>query len=160
MAEEIEGKTLPSLSLAATERGRLELPADLLGHYSLIYFYPKDDTPGCTKQACAYRDDSEKFRALGVALYGVSLDDMTSHEAFAGKFSLNFPLLSDPEHKLADFFGVYGEREWKDRKFMGLSRDTFLIDPQGKVARAWRGVDPVTTAQETYAAVQQLTGKS
>jgi peroxiredoxin Q/BCP len=160
MAEAIEGKTLPSLSLAATEQGRLELPGDLLGHYSLIYFYPKDDTPGCTKQACAYRDDSEKFRALGVALYGVSLDDMTSHEAFAGKFSLNFPLLSDPEHKLADFFGVYGEREWKGKKFMGLSRDTFLIDPHGKVARAWRGVDPMTTAQETYAAVQQLTGKT
>jgi peroxiredoxin Q/BCP len=160
MSEGIEGKTLPSLSLAATGGGQLELPGDLLGHYSLIYFYPKDDTPGCTKQACAYRDDSEKFRALGVALYGVSLDDMTSHEAFAGKFSLNFPLLSDPEHKLADFFGVYGEREWKGKKFMGLSRDTFLIDPQGKVARAFRGVDPLTTAQETYAAVQQLTGKT
>lgn len=160
MGDPIEGKALPNLSLAATERGRLDVPKDLLGHYSLIYFYPKDDTPGCTKQACAYRDDSERFRALGVALYGVSLDDMGSHEAFAGKFSLNFPLLSDPEHKLADFFGVYGEREWQGKKFMGLARDTFLIDPEGKVARAWRGVDPVTTAQETYAAVQQLTGKS
>jgi peroxiredoxin Q/BCP len=149
----------PSFALKDQAGNEVTLES-LKGKWAVIYFYPKDDTPGCTKQACAYRDDSEKFRALGVALYGVSLDDMTSHEAFAGKFSLNFPLLSDPEHKLADFFGVYGEREWKDRKFMGLSRDTFLIDPQGKVARAWRGVDPVTTAQETYAAVQQLTGKS
>jgi peroxiredoxin Q/BCP len=156
MAEAIEGKTLPTLSLAATEVGQVQLPKDLLGHYTLIYFYPKDDTPGCTKQACAYRDDSQKFRELGVSLYGVSLDDMTSHEAFAGKFSLNFPLLSDPKHELADFFGVYGEREWKGKTFLGLSRDTFLIDPQGKVARAWRGVDPTTTANETYAAVQQL----
>jgi peroxiredoxin Q/BCP len=159
MTEAIEGRTLPTLSLAATELGRVELPGALLGRYNLIYFYPKDDTPGCTKQACAYRDDSEKFRALGVGLYGVSLDDLTSHEAFATKFSLNFPLLSDPEHKLAEFFGVYGEREWNGKKFMGLSRDTFLIDPEGKVARAWRGVDPLTTARETYEAVQQLAGK-
>ena len=156
MAEAIEGKTLPTLSLAATEVGKVELPKDLLGHYTLIYFYPKDDTPGCTKQACAYRDDSQKFRALGVSVYGVSLDDLSSHQAFAGKFSLNFPLISDPEHKLADFFGSYGEREWKDKKFMGLSRDTFLIDPQGRVVRAFRGVDPVATAGETYQVLQQL----
>jgi peroxiredoxin Q/BCP len=156
MAEAIEGKTLPTLSLAATEVGKVELPKDLLGHYTLIYFYPKDDTPGCTKQACAYRDDSQKFQALGVSVYGVSLDDLSSHEAFAGKFSLNFPLISDPEHKLADFFGSYGEREWKDKKFMGLSRDTFLIDPQGRVVRAFRGVDPVATASETYRVLQQL----
>ena len=156
MAEAIEGKALPTLSLTATEVGQVDLPRDLLGHYTLIYFYPKDDTPGCTKQACAYRDDSQKFRELGVRLYGVSLDDLTSHEAFAGKFSLNFPLLSDPEHKLADFFGVFGEREWKGKKFFGLSRDTFLVDPEGRVARAFRGVDPTTTAQETYEVVQQL----
>jgi peroxiredoxin Q/BCP len=159
MAEAIEGKTLPTLNLSATDVGQVELPKDLLGHYTLIYFYPKDDTPGCTKQACSYRDDSQKFRDLGVTLYGVSLDDMASHQAFASKFSLSFPLLSDPEHKLADFFGVYGEREWKGKKFLGLSRDTFLIDPQGKVVRAWRGVDPTTTTSETYEAVRQLSGR-
>jgi peroxiredoxin Q/BCP len=92
-----------------------------------------------------------------VKLFGVSLDDLGSHDAFASKFSLNFPLLSDPEHKLADFFGVYGEREWQGKKFMGLSRDTFLIDPDGKVARAWRKVDPLTTSAATYAAVKELT---
>lgn len=157
MSDSLEGKELPSLTLAATQLGEVELPRDLLGNYTLIYFYPKDDTPGCTKQACSYRDDSDKYRELGVKLFGVSLDDLSSHDSFAKKFSLNFPLLSDPEHKLADFFGVYGEREWQGKKFMGLSRDTFLIDPDGRVARVWRKVDPLTTSAATYAAVKELT---
>jgi peroxiredoxin Q/BCP len=156
MTDSIEGKTLPQLTLEATQLGRVTLPDDLRGSYALIYFYPKDDTPGCTKQACAYRDDSQKFRDLGVKVLGVSLDDIPSHAAFEQKFSLNFPLLSDPEHKLADFFGVYGEREWQGKKFMGLSRDTFLIDPSGKVVRALRGVNPQSTSQETYEALKTL----
>jgi peroxiredoxin Q/BCP len=157
MADAIEGKALPSLSLEATKVGKVELPKDFLGKVSIIYFYPKDDTPGCTKQACSYRDDSATFRELGIALYGVSLDDLTSHDAFSTKFSLDFPLISDPEHKLADFFGVYGEREWNGKKFMGLSRDSFLIDAEGKVVRAFRRVDPTTTANETLAAARALT---
>ena len=156
MSDAIEGKLLPSLSLGATELGQVELPKDFLGKFSVLYFYPKDDTPGCTKQACAYRDDNRKFSELGVQVFGVSLDDLTSHEAFATKFSLNFPLISDAEHKLADFLGAYGEREWQGKKFMGLSRDTFLIDPHARVARAFRKVDPLSTAADTYAALQTL----
>ena len=156
MTDSIEGKTLPRLSLRATSIGQLTLPDDLKSGWTLLYFYPKDDTPGCTKQACAYRDDSQKFQELGVKVYGVSLDDLASHEAFTSKYELNFPLLSDPDHQLADFFGVYGEREWQGKKFNGLSRDTFLIDPTGKVARAFRGVNPMSTAQETYDAVKAL----
>jgi thioredoxin-dependent peroxiredoxin len=167
MSDAIEGKLLPSLSLeaifgaqmdaqAAPEVGKVELPKDLLGKYSVLYFYPKDDTPGCTKQACAYRDDQRKFRELGAQVFGVSLDDLSSHDAFVRKFSLNFPLISDPEHKLADFLGAYGEREWQGKKFMGLSRDTFVIDPHGRVARAFRKVDPLSTAADTYAALQTL----
>ena len=155
MTEAIEGKTLPKLSLQATS-GALTLPDDLAGSYSLLYFYPKDDTPGCTKQACAYRDDSDKFKQLGVKVFGVSLDDIPSHEAFRDKFSLNFPLISDPDHELADFFGVYGDHEWQGKKFKGLSRDTFLIDPKGKVVRVFRGVNPTSTSQETYDAVRTL----
>jgi peroxiredoxin Q/BCP len=157
MSDPVIGKTLPTLTLLATELGSVNVPEDLRGSYALIYFYPKDDTPGCTKQACAYRDDREKFRELGVKVLGVSLDDMGSHDAFKAKFSLNFPLLSDPEHKLADFFGVYGEREWQGKKFMGLSRDTFLVDREGKVVRVFRGVNPQSTSQETYEAIKQLT---
>lgn len=156
MADSIEGKQLPRLSLQATSLGKVELPDDLADGWTLLYFYPKDDTPGCTKQACAYRDDSAKFKELGVKVFGVSLDDLASHEAFTAKYTLNFPLLSDPDHRLADFFGVYGEREWQGKKFNGLSRDTFLIDPQGKVARAFRAVNPTSTAQETYDAVKAL----
>jgi len=156
MTDSIEGKALPKLSLQATSVGKVELPTDIAGSWTLLYFYPKDDTPGCTKQACAYRDDSKKFKELGVKLFGVSLDDLASHDAFTSKYELNFPLLSDPDHQLADFFGVYGEREWQGKKFNGLSRDTFLIDPQGKVARAFRGVNPTTTTQETYEAVAAL----
>lgn len=155
MSDPIEGKTLPKLTLEATELGRVTLPDDLRGSFALIYFYPKDDTPGCTKQACAYRDSGARFRELGVKLFGVSLDDMASHEAFKNKYSLDFPLLSDPEHKLADFFGVYGEREWQGKRFMGLSRDTFLIDPDGKVVGVYRGVDPLTSVEETYKALKE-----
>jgi peroxiredoxin Q/BCP len=156
MTDSIEGKALPELSLHATSVGKVELPRDIAGNWTLLYFYPKDDTPGCTKQACAYRDDSQKFKDLGVKLFGVSLDDIASHDAFTSKYQLNFPLLSDPDHRLADFFGVYGEREWQGKKYNGLSRDTFLVDPQGRVARAFRGVNPTTTSQETYDAVAAL----
>jgi peroxiredoxin Q/BCP len=149
------GQPAPDFSLADDTGATVRL-ADLRGSRVVLYFYPKDDTPGCTKQACSYRDDGAKFKELGVKLYGVSLDDLKSHEAFREKFSLNFPLLSDPEHKLADFFGSYGEREWQGRKFMGLSRDTFLIDPEGKVVKAFRAVDPSSTVAETYAAVKKL----
>jgi thioredoxin-dependent peroxiredoxin len=156
MTDAIEGQQLPRLTLQATTVGQLTLPDDLTGSWTLLYFYPKDDTPGCTKQACAYRDDSEKFKQLGVRIFGVSLDDLDSHAAFTKKYELNFPLLSDPSHALADFFKVYGEREWQGKKFMGLSRDTFLIDPNGKVARALRGVNPSTTSAETYEQIRAL----
>ena len=156
MTDAIEGRELPRLTLHATSIGALTLPDDLIGSWTLLYFYPKDDTPGCTKQACAYRDDSEKFKKLGVRIFGVSLDDLDSHEAFIQKYELNFPLISDPDHALADFFKVYGEREWQGKKFMGLSRDTFLIDPEGKVARVLRGVNPSTTSAETYELIRGL----
>jgi thioredoxin-dependent peroxiredoxin len=91
-----------------------------------------------------------------VKLFGVSLDDLASHEAFRDKYSLNFPLISDPQHELSDYLGVYGEREWQGKKYMGLSRDTFLIDPQGVVVRAFRSVDPATTVMSTYEEVKRL----
>lgn len=156
MSDSVEGKPLPRLSLRATLVDTVELPDDFIGSWTVLYFYPKDDTPGCTKQACAYRDDGRRFKELGVKLFGVSLDDLVSHEAFRDKFHLNFPLISDPDHALSDFFGVYGQREWQGRKYMGLSRDTFLIDPDGIVAKALRGVDPTTTVQETYETVRAL----
>ncbi len=156
MTDPSEGKVLPQLSLRATLVDEVDLPDDLLEGWTLLYFYPKDDTPGCTKQACAYRDEGAKFKQLGVKLLGVSLDDIKSHEEFRDKFHLNFPLISDTEHKLADFLGVYGEREWNGKKYMGLSRDTFLLDPNARVVKAFRAVDPTSTVATTYEAIKKL----
>jgi len=150
-----EGKPAPDFELTSDSGDTVKL-SDLKGKQVVVYFYPKDDTPGCTKQACAYRDEGAKFKELGVKLFGVSADDLTSHEAFRDKFSLNFPLISDPEHKLADFFGSYGDQEWQGRVFKGLSRDTFLIDPNGKVAKAFRRVNPTDTVGVTYEAIKAL----
>jgi thioredoxin-dependent peroxiredoxin len=156
MSDPSEGKVLPRLSLRATLVDNVDLPDDLKESWTLLYFYPKDDTPGCTKQACAYRDEGAKFKELSVKLFGVSMDDIKSHEEFRDKFHLNFPLISDPEHELADFLGVYGEREWNGKKYLGLSRDTFLLDPEAKVVRAFRAVDPSSTVAATYDAIKQL----
>jgi peroxiredoxin Q/BCP len=148
--DSLVGRSLPHLKLASTEGRTVELPQDLLGRWTLLYFYPKDDTPGCTQQACSYRDNIASFRKLGVQVLGVSLDDLSSHDGFIQKFSLNFPLLADTQHELSAALGVYGEQEWKGQKFQGLSRDTFLIDPQGKIRDVWRKVSPATTMQETF----------
>ena len=152
-----EGDKAPAFSMATDGGGTLSLK-DLKGKPVVLYFYPKDDTPGCTKQACAYRDDLQKFQDAGVKLFGVSMDDIASHDAFQSKFSLNFPLLCDPEHKLADALGVYGDHEVRGFKYTGLSRDTFLVSPEGKVTRVWRQVDPVSTSDETYAAAVAAKG--
>jgi peroxiredoxin Q/BCP len=151
------GDPAPDFDASTTDGKHVSLK-DYRGRKLVMYFYPMDDTPGCTKQACSYRDEGAKFKDLGVKLFGVSMDDLKSHEAFRDKFSLNFPLISDSKHELADFFGSYGEREWQGKKFMGLSRDTFLIDPEGKVVKAFRGVDPTSTVHETYEVVRSLVG--
>lgn len=150
MSDPQEGNVLPEATLESTEGKTLNLPADWRGKWALLYFYPKDDTPGCTKQACAYRDKLAQFQKLGVVVYGISGDSMEDHRAFIEKFQLNFPLLSDPERKLSEPLGVYGDQEWKGRVFQGLSRDSFMIDPTGKIRKVWRKVSPEETVVETY----------
>lgn len=142
--------TWPQFSLMASDGRNYDFPACLNGHWTLLYFYPKDDTPGCTKQACAYRDNYAKFKDKGVSLFGVSLDDLQSHDSFIKKFSLNFPLLADTERKLSEALGVYGKQEWKGQTYMGLSRDSFLISPKGQIVKVWRKVNPETTVTETW----------
>lgn len=148
------GRELPSVKLDSSAGGSVMIPKDLQGKWTVLYFYPKDDTPGCTKQACSYRDHLGDFKKLGVELYGVSLDDLRSHSAFINKFGLNFPLLADTKHELSGPLGVFGEQQWQGKKFSGLSRDTFLVDPQGKIQQVWRKVKPETTIEETYQAVK------
>ncbi len=155
---DLTGTILPKLELASSAGGSVTLPDALQGKWSLLYFYPKDDTPGCTKQACSYRDNITEFTNLGAQVYGVSLDDLTSHAAFKEKFSLNFPLLYDKDKLLSETLGVYGETTIKERVFKGLSRDTFLINPEGKIAKVYRKVNPLTTVAETLADLKASIG--
>ncbi|HYO71859.1 MAG TPA: thioredoxin-dependent thiol peroxidase [Archangium sp.] len=109
----------------------------LRGKNVVLYFYPKDDTPGCTREACDFRDEHSALEAAGAVVLGVSPDDTKSHQKFATKFSLTFPLLADTERQVCDAYGVWGEKSLYGRKFMGVTRATFLIDTEGKVARVW-----------------------
>ena len=145
------GKDIAPVALGSSQGGTVNVPKDFKGKWTLLYFYPKDGTPGCTKQACSYRDKIEDFKKLGVALYGVSVDDLASHSDFTAKNHLNFPLLSDSKHELGQGLGVYANGH--------TSRDTFLINPQGKVQVVWRAVDPSITQAETYAEIAKRVGK-
>jgi peroxiredoxin Q/BCP len=111
--------------------------SQLAGKNVVLYFYPKDDTPGCTREACHFRDEHSALEKAGAVVLGVSPDGATSHQKFATKYSLPFTLLSDTEHKVADAYGVWGEKSLYGRKFIGLTRATFLIDPQGTVKHVW-----------------------
>lgn len=152
----VVGKKIPNMKLEVDGDKPLELPKDLAGKWTLLYIYPKDDTPGCTKQACGYRDNIGQFTKIGVQVYGLSGDDLKSHEAFREKFDLNFPLISDKNKELSMFLGSYGEQEWGGKKSMGLSRDTFLIDPDGVIKQEWRKVDPTTTVNTTFDEAQKF----
>lgn len=135
--------------------GELHSLEDYLDQWVVLYFYPKDDTPGCTTEACAFRDDIFKFRRMGTQVIGVSLDDQASHKAFAEKHGLPFPLLADTEGHAADAYGVRAG-------MLGISlakRQTFLIDPEGRVARHYADVDPETHSQQLLADLSKLTGQ-
>ena len=159
MTDALENKNLPKMTLPVFPGDEISIPEDFKGQWTILYFYPKDDTPGCTKQACGYTDQYAKFKKAGVKLFGVSMDDLKSHEKFQKKFSLSFPLISDPDHKLADALGVYGEKSMYGKKYFGLNRDTFLIDSKGKIRKVWRKVKPEETVNETYNTVMEFKNK-
>jgi peroxiredoxin Q/BCP len=125
---------------------------DFKGKKVVLYFYPKDDTPGCTKEACSFRDGWSKFRRKGVAVLGVSVDDEKSHRKFAEKFSLPFPLLADTEKEIVKAYGVWGEKSMYGRKYMGTHRVTYLVNEKGKIAAVWPKVKPENHADEVLAA--------
>lgn len=132
----VEGKKLGSYALQASGSKTYHFPKDFEDRLTLLYFYPRDNTPGCTKQACAYRDLFEEFQNAGVQVFGVSKDSVNSHDRFVEKYQLTFPLLSDPERALATELEVTG-------------RDSFLINNAGVVVAEWKKVSPTTTAQTT-----------
>jgi peroxiredoxin Q/BCP len=146
-----EGDAAPDFTArdAAGEEVRL---SDLRGRKVVLYFYPKDDTPGCTKQACSLRDGFAEFERRNIKVLGVSLDNERSHRKFAEKYSLPFTLLADTEHAVADAYGVYGEKKFMGRKYMGITRKTFLIDEQGKIARIFDKVNVEQHAEEVLRA--------
>jgi thioredoxin-dependent peroxiredoxin len=135
----LEGDQAPSFELV-DQSGAPFSSTELAGSAYVLYFYPKDDTPGCTLEACGFRDEHPNFEARGIRVIGVSPDAATSHARFREKYGLNFTLLSDPEKRLANAYGVWVKKQNYGREYMGIERSTFLIDSNGQVKKAFRGV--------------------
>ncbi len=147
-----EGEAAPEFELESDAGETIRL-RDLRGRRVVLYFYPKDDTPGCTKEACGFRDDLPRFRAADATVLGVSADDVASHRRFKEKYDLNFPLLADPDHRVSEAYGVWGKKTLYGREIEGIHRTTFLIDEEGRVARVWERVRPEGHAEEVAAAL-------
>jgi peroxiredoxin Q/BCP len=139
MGKIAEGKKAPEFSLEDAGGNTVSL-ADFKGRDVVLYFYPKDDTPGCTKEACGFRDFNKDLQKLGVAVLGVSADDAESHRDFIAKFKLNFPLLCDPDRKVMKAYGAYGEKMMYGKKTIGVIRSTVWIGPDGTVKKHWARV--------------------
>jgi len=134
-----EGSKAPAFTLQADDGSKVKL-SELKGSPVVLYFYPRDDTPGCTREACAFRDRQDEIQGLGAQVFGISPDTVESHVKFRDKYSLNFPLLADPDHKMADKYGAWREKNMYGKKSMGIQRSTYLIDADGKVAKLWKRV--------------------
>ncbi|RAI60019.1 thioredoxin-dependent thiol peroxidase [Roseicella frigidaeris] len=152
-----EGAAAPDFTMPASG-GRTVSLAALKGQPVLLYFYPKADTPGCTKQACGLQEALPQLGRLGLTVIGISPDKLPPIEKFAQKFGLEFPLASDPDHKVAEAYGTWVEKSMYGRKYMGMERSSFLVDAEGKVARIWRKVKPEAHAAQVLEAARQLAG--
>jgi peroxiredoxin Q/BCP len=148
------GKKAPAFSLK-DQHGKTHRLADYAGRPVVLYFYPKDDTPGCTKEACAFRDNLPKFKASKAVVLGVSILDEASKARFATKYDLTFPLLADPDHAVAEKYGVWQKKSLYGRSFMGLVRTTYLIGEDGKVTKRWDNVKVDGHAEDVLAAVNE-----
>ena len=147
-----EGKPAPDFALTSDSGETVKL-SDLRGKPVVLYFYPKDDTPGCTAQACGIRDDYGDFQERGAIVLGVSPDDESSHVKFKEKYGLPFTLLADPSHEVSEEYGVWKEKNFAGKKYMGVERSTFLIDSKGTVTKVMRRVKPDTHAADVLAAL-------
>ena len=156
-----EQQPAPDFTLPAVGRddvvknGQIHL-AELKGKTVGLYFYPKDDTPGCTKEACNFRDANQLMQKRGIVVLGVSTDDVRSHQKFADKYGLPFPLLSDTDTTVSQLYGVYGEKSMYGKKYMGVNRETFLIDKDGIVRKVWHKVKPEEHTNEVLETVDAL----
>lgn len=145
-----EGDVAPDFSLPS-DRGETVRLSDFGGRRVVLYFYPKDDTSGCTKQACSFRDAREDFASSATAVLGVSPDDVASHRKFRDKYGLNFPLLADTDHAVAEAYGAWGKKQMYGREYEGVHRSTFVIGPDGRIEKIYRRVKPVDHAEEILA---------
>ncbi len=154
MAKLKEGDKAPDFTVRDGEGQTVRL-RDLRGKKVVLYFYPKDDTPGCTKEACSFRDSFAKFKKRDIEVLGVSFDSEAKHKKFAQKFDLPFRLLADTDRSIAESFGTYGEKKFMGRTYMGIHRMTFLIDEKGKIKKIFNKVKPEEHAEEVLAAFDE-----
>ncbi len=136
------------------ENGKIHSLKDYLGKWVVLYFYPKDDTPGCTKEACNFRDALQDLKKLNVIVLGISKDSIKSHKKFAEKYHLNFPILSDEDKKVIKMYGAWGTKEFMGRKFEGILRTTYLTNPKGKIVKVYEKVNPLIHAGEIISEMQ------
>src|SRR3990170_6173954 len=130
------------------QEGRLHSLSDYKGSWLVLYFYPKDFTPGCTKEACSFRDASREFSQRGVKIVGISKDSVASHKKFAEKYKLKFPLLSDTEHEVIEAYGAWGKKKFMGREYYGIIRNTVIINPKGKIVKEYKNVNPLVHSSE------------
>jgi peroxiredoxin Q/BCP len=148
--------TLPAIgSDTVVNDGQVRLSA-LRGHTIVLYFYPKDDTPGCTAEACSFRDADHEMQKRGVVVLGISADGIPSHQKFADKYGLSFPLLADTDTTVSQLYGVWKEKNYAGKKYMGVNRETFLIDKDGIVRKIWPKVRAAEHAQEVLETIESL----
>jgi peroxiredoxin Q/BCP len=145
-----QGVAAPTFTLPDQDDKPVSLE-DFKGGKVLVYFYPKDDTPGCTKEACQFNDNLHAFQRVGVPVLGISRDDAASHRRFREKYGLRFPLLSDLDHRVMEAYGAWGEKTLYGKATVGVLRSTFLIDEQGRIQRAWRNVKADGHAEKVLA---------
>jgi peroxiredoxin Q/BCP len=149
------GDKAPAFKLKDGEGKTVKL-ADFKGKKIVLYFYPKDMTPGCTKEACGFQADLRPIAAKHTAVVGISTDDEASHRKFAAKYGLEFPLLADPDHAVAEAYGVWQEKNNYGKKYWGIKRMTFIIDEQGRIAHIFKKVDTATHSRDVLAVLEQL----
>lgn len=147
-----EGEPAPDFT-ATTDAGERVSLSDFRGRPVVLYFYPRDDTPGCTAQACGIRDTYAEFESAGAVVLGISPDDEAAHAKFRDKYALPFTLLADPEHEVAERYGTWGEKRYRGRTYWGVSRTTFLVTADGTVAKVMHDVNPDTHADDVLAAL-------
>ncbi len=150
------GDQIPDSIILQDQNGHPHKLADYVGKYIVVYFYPKDDTPGCTAEACSFRDFNSEIKKLGVQIIGISKDTVESHKKFEQKENLNFVLLADPDLILHNAFGVWGEKNMFGKTFMGTLRTTYIVDPNSRIIKIWKEVVPENHAEEVFNYLKNL----